>query len=309
MDVEDRPIRDPGYKLIRDAKGKLVRDEEAWKQHDEQMAKMPREVLSLSQSPLDMRQPPQIRYEFDADGNRPAPRSTGRVNSTAVTWGEVDVAQAVRGKPIAWWGDKVCGVETKNTVWLGTREGLSVHALASRMSLHRTTEPCNPYPTEIPDSYEGRRPYVEALGHAAIKAGVSRPVTLLHDGHLPLNLEVLPRVDEQGTLMVIVINHDQTDVTYQADVDRKLMARLKGAEAWDMLREKTIESNTDGKFRLAVPAWGVSVFMLGTPASLQPIKVVQAELNKRDLSVPQYFRDRPELNTPEFDAPIPPLGK
>lgn len=307
LDASGRPIRDPEYKLIRDGKGKLVRDEEAWKEHDEQMAKMPREVLSLSQSPLDMRQPPQIRYDLGAGGTRPTDRSTGPSKSTAVTWGEVDVAKVVRGKPIAWWKDKVCGVETKNTVWLGTREGLSVHALSSRMSMHRTTEPCNPYPAEIPDSPEARRPYVEALGHAAIKAGVSRPVTLLHDGRVPLHLEILPRIDEQGTLMVIVINHDKTEATYQAEVDRKLMARLHGAEAWDMLREKTIEAKTDGKFPLAVPAWGVSVFMLGTPAGLQPIKAAQAELNKRDLSVPQYFRDRPELNTPEFETRIPPL--
>src|SRR5204863_1125121 len=97
--------------LIRDGKGKLQRDEDAWKEHDEQMAKMPREVLSLAQSPLDMRQPPEIRYDLGAGGTRPS-------KSTAVTWGEVDVAQVVRGKPIAWWKDKVCGVETKNTVWL-----------------------------------------------------------------------------------------------------------------------------------------------------------------------------------------------
>jgi hypothetical protein len=47
--------------------------------------------------------------------------------------------------------------------------------------------------------------------------------------------------------------------------------------------------------------------MLGTPARLQSIKAQQAELNQRDLSVPQYFRDRPELNTPEFETRIPPL--
>jgi hypothetical protein len=305
LDSAGRTIRDPEYKLVRDAKGKLVRDEAAWKEHDEQMAKMPREVLSLPQSPLDMRQPPQIRYDLGASGTTQAARAASSSKGTAVTWGEVDVARVVRGKPIAWWGDKVCGVETKNTVWLGTREGLSVHALSPRMSMHQTTEPCNPYPTEIPDSYEGRRPYVEALGYAASKAGVSRPVTLLRNGRLPLNLEVLPRLDEQGTLMVIVINHDQTDATYQAEVERKLMARLKGAEVWDMLREKTIETNTDGKFSLAVPAWGVSVFMVGTPARLQPIKALQAELNQRDLSVPPYFRDRPELNTPEYETPIP----
>lgn len=314
LDAVGRPIRDPEYKLVRDAQGKLVRDEAAWKQHDEQLAKMPREVLSLAQSPLDMRHPPQIRYDLGARGSRypsreKAPRSKDQTALTAVNWGEVDVAQIVRGKPIAWWGDKVCGVETENTVWLGTREGLNVHANSPRQSMHQTTEPCNPYPAEVPESYEARRPYVAALGHAAGKAGVSRPVTLLRDGQVPLNLEVLPRSDEHGTLMVIVINHDSTDSKYQVTIDRKLLSRLKGAEAWDMLRERTIESNTDGKFALAVPAWGVSVFMLGTLDSLQPIKVAQAELNKRDLSVPQYFRDRPELNTPEYDTPIPPLDR
>jgi len=313
LDTSDRPIRHPDWKMIRDSKGKLVRDEEAWKQHDEHMAKMPREVLSLLQSPLDMRQPPQIRYDLGADLRMPNPlplkQPEGRLKGTAVTWGEVDVAKVVRGKPVAWWGDKVCGVETKNTVWFGTREGGSIHALAPRMPLHRTTEPCNPYPTELAANYEDRRLYVEALGYAARKAGVSRPVALLHDGKLPLNLEILPRVDANGTLMVIVINHDQTDATYQAIVDRPLLARLKGAEAWDMLRDKTVEANTDGQFKLVVSPWGVSVFMIGTSANLRPIKTLQAELIKKDLSVPQYFREHPELNTSPWDTPIPPLGK
>lgn len=309
LDVGGQPIRDPAYRLVRDAKGKLVRDETAWQEHDEQLARMPREVRSVAQSPLDMRQPPQIRYDLGAGGVGSTTPAAGSRKNTAVTWGEVDVVRVLRGKPIAWWGDKVCGVETRNTVWLGTREGVSVHALSPRMSMHQTTEPCNPYPTEIPDSYEARRPYVEALGHAAVKAGVSRPVTLLRNGRLPLNLEILPRLDEQGTLMVIVINHDPTEATYQVEVDRKLLVRLHGGEAWDMLREQTIETPTDGKFTLAVPAWGVSVFMLGTPARLQPIKARQAELNQRDLSVPQYFRDRPELNAVEYDTPVPPLER
>jgi hypothetical protein len=76
-----------------------------------------------------------------------------------------------------------------------------------------------------------------------------------------------------------------------------------------MLREQTLETKSDGHFQLAIPAWGVSVLMVGAPAKLRPIKILQAELNKKDLSVPQYFRDRPQLNEPEYDTPIPQLGQ
>jgi hypothetical protein len=304
QDNSGRPLRHADWKMIRDKNGKLVRDEEAWKQHDEQLAKMPREVLSLAQSPLDMRKPPRIRYELGSGALRAASRSVA-VAANAVTWGELTVARPVNGNPVAWWGDKVCGVETKNTVWLGTREGMSVHAVSPRMSMHQTTEPCNPYITEIAASYEERRPYVEVLGYAARKAGVLRPVSLLQSGKVPLNLEVLPRLDAQRTLMVVVINHDQTEATYQVAIDQSLLAKSPKSEAWDMLREKSLENNTDGQFDLAVPAWGVSVFMVGAPAALKPIKALQTELNKKDLSVPKYFRDRPQLNEGEYNTPVP----
>jgi hypothetical protein len=76
-----------------------------------------------------------------------------------------------------------------------------------------------------------------------------------------------------------------------------------------MFGETVIESDSDGKFQLAVPSWGVSVFMMGTDASLAPIKVAQAELNAKNLDVPQYFVDRPELNEGEWGTPVPPIGK
>ena len=291
------PVRDPAWQMLRDKDGKLVRDEAVWQQLDEAMAKMPKEVLGLAQSPLDMRTPPVIKY---------APAVTGVGN--AVTWGEVDEATPVgAGKPIAWWGDKVVGIETERTVWLGTREGMSLHAISTRMENHRGTEPCNPFPSAIPDSYEANRPYAEALGYAARKAGVKRPVTLMLGDKLPMNLEVLPRTAADGTLMVVIINHDATAAEYDATVDAALLAKLAGAQAWSMLDDKVIEEQTDGQFKLKVPAWGVSVVMLGTPAALAPIKAKQAALNKLDLSVPKYFVDRPALNEGEWGTPVPPL--
>ena len=294
-----QPVRDPSWKLIRGKDGKLTRDEAVWKQLDEAMAKMPRQVLGIAQSPLDMRTPPTIRYAE-------ALTSVG----SATTWSEVDEAKPVGGaKPIAWWDEKIVGVETKNTVWLGTREGMSIHALSSRMEAHRGTEPCNPFPSEIPERYEAFRPYSEALGYAARKAGVTRPVTLTQGDKLPMNLEVLPRVDAQGTMMVVVVNHDSAKATYDVTVDASYLAELKGAEAWDMLNEKVIEANTDGRFGLAVPAWGVSVFMLGAPKALAPIKAAQAKLNRKDMSVPKYFLDQPHLNQGEWGTAVPPIGK
>jgi len=292
-----RRIRHADWKMIRDAGGNLVRDEAAWKQLDAAMARMPGQVKGIRQSLLDMRTPPRIRYAQHVTGVR-----------EAVTWGEIDTAKVIRGEPIAWYGDKVCGVETEKTVWLGTREGSSLHAISPRMSMHRSTEPCNPFPATIPDSYESHRPYVEALAYAAKKAGVRRSVTLMHGDKLPMNLEVLPRVDAKGTLMVVVINHDRTEATYQVVVDEAFMARLDGAEAWNMLTEKVIEPSTDGRFDLAVPAWGVAVFILGDAATLKPIKAAQARLNRKDMSVPKYFRDRPALNEFEYNTPIPPIG-
>ena len=292
-----QPVRDPSWKLIRDQDGKLTRDEAVWKQLDETMAKMPKEVLGIKQSPLDMRTPPTIRYaeELTAVG-------------TATTWSEVDEASPVgAAKPIAWWGDKVVGIETDRTVWLGTREGMSIHALSSRMEAHRGTEPCNPFPSEIPELYEAFRPYVEALGYAARKAGVTRPVALTRDGELPMNLEVLPRAAADGTLMVVVINHDKTEADYDVAVDASLMKNLDGADAWDLLNDKTIETKTDGKFSLKVPSWGVSVFMLGQPVKLEPIQTAQKKLMAMDLSVPKYFLDRPKLNEYEWGTPVPPI--
>ena len=288
-------LRDPSYKLIRDKDGNLVRDEEVWKQLDERMSKMPKQVFGLEQSPLDMRNPPVIKYGEKVTSSEPA-----------ITWSEVDEAQAVgKGAPIAWWGDKVVGIETDRTVWFGTKEGMSIHALSNRMEAHRGTEPCNPFPSEIPDNYEAFRPYSEALGYAARKAGVTRSVTLLLNGKLPMNIEVLPRVAPDGTVLVVVISHDKTEGTYEVTVDPGLVG--KGFEAWSLLDEKTLEASTDGKFTLKVPSWGVTVFALGKPNALQPIKVAQSQLNKMDMSVPEYFTKRPELNEYEWGTPVPPI--
>jgi hypothetical protein len=292
-----QPVRDPSWQMLRDKDGKLVRDEAAWKQLDEAMAAMPKEVLGIPQSPLDMRSPPVIRYAEDVSTAPPA-----------VTWGEVDEAVAVgSGKPIAWWGEKVVGIETDKTVWFGTREGMSLHAISSRMEAHRGTEPCNPFPSEIPDSYEANRPYAEALGYAARKAGVTRPVTLTREGRLPMNLEVLPRVAADGTLFVVVINHDKTDAAYDVAIDPAFVP--EGAAAWELLTAKELAATAGGPFKLAVPPLGVRTFVVGTPASLAAIKERQAKLAAMDMSVPKYFADRPELNSYEWGTPVPPVGK
>jgi len=293
-----QPVRDPSWKMIRDADGRLVRDEAVWKELDAAMAKMPKAVLGIQQSPLDMRTPPVVKYSeiLTAAGK-------------ATAWGELDEATPLGGaRPVAWWGDKIVGIETHNTVWLGTREGMSIHALSSRMEAHRGTEPCNPFPPAIPDSYEAFRPYTEALGYAARKAGVTRPVRLSLDGRQPLNLEVLPRTASDGTLMVVLICHDGTEAEYDVTVDGSLMAKLNGAEAWNMLDETTIETDTDGQFQLRVPGWGVAVFMVGSSRSLAPVKAAQAGLNEKDSSVPDYFVKRPRLNEYEWGTPVPPIG-
>jgi hypothetical protein len=186
---------------------------------------------------------------------------------------------------------------------------MNIHALSSRMEAHRGTEPCNPFPSEIPETYEACRPHAEALGYAARKAGVTRAVKLSLHGRQPLNLEVLPRVAADGTAMVIVINHDKTEGEYDVIVDDSVMAQGSDAEAWSMLDEQTIEQNTDGRFKLNVPGWGVSVFLLGHARSLAPIKAAQARLNKKDLSVPEYFVKRPHLNEYEWGTPVPPIGQ
>lgn len=281
---------------------KLVQDEHVWKKLDEAMAGMPREVRGVSQSPLDMRQPPQVRYAETLAAKSVA-------GQTLPTWGELTVADVVRGTPIAWYGEQVCGVETDNTVWWGTRLGGDIHAMANRMAMHRGTSVCNPFLPDPPQQYDARRPYRDILAYAAEKAQVTRPVTLRRDGELPANLEVLPRVDAHGNLLVVVINHDETEATYEVEVAEKFLKPLANAEAWDLLGEKQLEAATDGKFPLHVPAWDVVVFMLGQPATLAPVKESQAALNKRDLSVPKYFRDRPELNEYEWNTPVPPIDE
>jgi len=292
-----QPLRDPSYKLIRDKNGKLVRDEAVWKQLDAAMAQMPKNVYGIAQSSLDMRTPPVIKYDESLSSVESAP-----------SWSEVDEAKTVgNAKPIAWWGSKVVGVETDKTVWLGTREGMSLHALSNRMEAHRGTEPCNPFPGRIPETYEAYRPYSEALGYAARKAGVTRHVTIQLNGRMPMNLEVLPRTAPDGILMVIVISHDNTEADYDVTVDGSLMKKLSGADAWNMLCEKTIETNTDGQFKLRVPSWGVSVFIIGKSNTLAPIKAAQASLNKKDMSVPDYFVKRPKLNEYEWGTKVPPI--
>jgi len=37
--------------------------------------------------------------------------------------------------------------------------------------------------------------------------------------------------------------------------------------------------------------------------------IVTAKLNKKDMSVPKYFVDRPELNTREWGTAVPQVGK
>jgi hypothetical protein len=179
------------------------------------------------------------------------------------------------------------------------------------MSMNRTTEPCNPYVTHVSPRCQTHRPYVDVISYAARKAGVRRLVTVALDGRIPCNLEVLPRVDAAGNLMCFVINHDDTDATCQVTVDPEHLAvpAMKGARAWDLLHEKLIEDGTDGRFALHVPAGQVAVFLLGRPEALAPIQAAQKRLNAMDLSVPKYFLDRPELNAPEYNTPIPPIGK
>jgi hypothetical protein len=172
------------------------------------------------------------------------------------------------------------------------------------MSMNRTTEPCNPYVTHVnDDDWSSHAPYVNVIGYAARKAGVKRPVTVSLNGAVPCNLEVLARAAGDGTLMVFVINHDRTDAAYEVEVDPALIPA--GAQAWDMLGERVIEEKTDGRFDLKVEPWKVAVFMVGTPESLAPVKDAQAKLNKMDMSVPEYFQKRPELNEGEWGTPIP----
>ena len=47
----------------------------------------------------------------------------------------------------------------------------------------------------------------------------------------------------------------------------------------------------------------------GEARALGPVKAAQARLSAMDLSVPKYFLDRPELSTPEYNTPVPPVGR
>jgi len=260
-------------------------DPDAWAKLDASLAGMPRSARGgIPQSVLDMRKPPQVRYAEELGGG------------TAVSYSEVCTAEAVGGRPVAWYGEKVCGVETERTVWLGDRPGASIHAIFPRMDLSRACEPVNPFVTRGADDYEKFRPYVKILTRAADKAGGRRLVSLTHDGKLPCNLEVLPRMDAEGTLMVIVVNHDATDAVYDVTIDLAHLKKpgLKNAEAWDMLRDQVIEPATDGQFPLRIEPWRAAVFMVGTEQVLAKVKEVQTRLNKLDLSVPQYFMQQPK---------------
>jgi hypothetical protein len=268
-------------KLWKNESGKWVADEEAWARLNNSLTGMPATARGgIPQSVLDMRKPPAIRY----GENDPPP---------VTVYGEICTADVVAGKPIAWYGDKVCGVETERTVWIGDRPGASIHALFPRLDMSRGTEPVNPFVTGVTDDYEKFRPYVNVLTRAADKAGVRRLVTLTRDGRMPCNLEVLPRLDADGTLMVVVVNHDATDAAYEVAIDPEHLKKpkLKNAEAWDMLRETVIEPATDGRFSFKVEPWRAAVFMVGSSNALARVKETQARLNKMDLSVPPYFAE------------------
>jgi hypothetical protein len=144
---------------------------------------------------------------------------------------------------------------------------------------------------------------VEAIGKAAEKAGVTRSIAFKRDGRLPLNLEVMPRANANGTLMVVVVNHDGTDAEY--DLEFSPAFALETHEVFDLLAGKTIGRSAAKPLRHRIEPWGVSVLLIGDPQHLAPIAKVQARLATKDMSVPQYFVDHPELNTNEYNTPIP----
>ena len=286
-------------RLWRVQDGRTIRNEEAWEELDKVMAAMPKKGRGgLPQSGIDMSRPPQITYT-PALGPRDG----------LVTYGEINIGSATAaGRPIAWHDEQVCGVETERTVWLGTRPGMSMHAIAPRMSLSRTTEPCNPFLAQVSDRYESHRPYVDIIAYAARRAGVRPLVTLSLNGRIPCNLEVLPRVDEAGNMMVIVINHDQTDATYDVRIARQYVAEKlpEGATALDLLGDEVIEEDTDGRFPFAVPPGRPAVLFIGAGDVLARVREAQRSLNAMDMSVPQYFLDRPELNERPWGATLIP---
>jgi len=276
-------VHETESKLWKREGDKWMADADAWAKLDASLAGMPKAARGgIPQSVLDMRKPPVIRYAEQLGGG------------TASSYGDVCTAEALRGKPVAWYGDKVCAIETERTVWLGDRPGVSIHAIFPRLDLSRGCEPVNPFLTRGSDDYEKFRPHVRVLARAADKAGVRRLVTLTRDGQFPCNLEVLPRLDAAGTLMAVVVNHDGTDAAYDVTIAPEHMAKpgLKNAEAWDMLREQVLEAPTDGRFTLKVEPWRAAVFMVGTAEALAKIKEAQSKLNAMDLSVPAYFATR-----------------
>lgn len=107
-------------------------------------------------------------------------------------------------------------------------------------------------------------------------------------------------------MMVFIINHDSTDTTYEVRLSQECMKRLhKRAQAWDLLNEKLIEESTDGVFPLPVKPYRASVVFIGAGAVLKRVLKAQRELNSMDLSVPEYFRKRPELNEHLYRTPVP----
>ena len=277
--------------------GKVVRNEEQWRKIAAVMSRMPRTGRGgIAQTPIDMRTAPKITY-------------AGHVGPPAglATYGEINTADVVEGQAIAWYGDKVCGVERARTVWLGPRPGMSLHALAPRISLSRPTEPGNPFPAQVSDQYVTHKPYVDLVAYAARRAGVKPLVMLTLDGEIPCNIEVLPRLDEKGNMMVIVINHDSTDATYEVSIEPAYIKEKlpTGSTAWNLLKAELIEERTDGRFPLAVPPYRVTVIFVGSAHALGPVRDAQAKLAAMDLSVPRYFLDRPELNVQLWDTPIP----
>lgn len=253
------------------ADGKVVRNEDTWKKLDDLMATMPRTGRgNLAQEPIDLREPPKIRY---AEG-------IGATDGL-VAYGDIVTAQVKTGKPIAWKGNEVCGVESEHAVWLGTSPGMGVHALFPRIAFSHSWDPCNPFTTSAPDDFAPQQPYVDLVAYAARKAGVRRPVSVLKDGKIPCNIEVLPRTDSAGNLMVVMINHDATDATYQVVVEDRVRDTLpKNATAWNVLTNALIEEETDGRFDLKIAPWRTAVIFLGEGQALQRVRQAQTELLK-----------------------------
>jgi hypothetical protein len=284
-------------RLWKDIDGQIVRDEIAWQNLDAMIEKMPRIGRGgITQSPIDMRTLPIIKYA----------KHIGRIEGLE-TYGEITTAEVIKGKPVAWYEGEVCGVETEQTVWLGTRPGMSLHAIAPRKSLSRTTGHTNPFLPYVANSYSKGSPYVDLIAYAARRAGAKPLVTLTRDRRVAGNVEVLPRLDNQGNMMVFLINHDGTDAVYKVVINGEYVQEKlpKAAMVWNVLKAKLIEKNTDGVFKIAILPHRVAVFIVGTKAMVKEIQHAQAALDSMDLSVPKYFQERPELNKGQYATPIP----